>query len=203
MDNMRYYNTARAVPKEAQKAFNNGSFSGTDINPQWRKQMLTEMFGPCGIGWYIDILEHWREEIAGEVHTHVRINLYVRDGEEWSKPIAGIGGNKSLQQFKSGPKASDEGYKMALTDAISVACANLGIGADVYFQNGRTKYTDNWTSRARKETAAVSVAPKLTLEQSIAAAVSMVELTAIWQANPSEKERMRPLIAERRKQLGI
>ena len=35
---------------------------------------------------------------------------------------------------------SDEGYKMALTDAISVACKALGIGADVWFANDRTKY---------------------------------------------------------------
>ena len=27
---------------------------------------------------------------------------------------------------------NDEAYKMALTDAISVACKQLGVGADVY-----------------------------------------------------------------------
>ena len=52
-DNLTYYNYARQVPKEALKAFNNGRFSGTDINPMWRIKMLTEMFGPCGVGWYI------------------------------------------------------------------------------------------------------------------------------------------------------
>ena len=29
---------------------------------------------------------------------------------------------------------------MATTDAISVACKQLGIGADIYFANDRTKY---------------------------------------------------------------
>jgi hypothetical protein len=70
----------------------------------------------------------------------VDLNLYIRDPEsgEWSKPIFGTGGNKLLEKGR----ASDEGYKMALTDALSVACKALGIGADVYFAKDKTKYTD-------------------------------------------------------------
>ena len=56
MENMSYYEMGRAVPEEAKKQFNNGSFSGTDINPMWRIKKLTEMFGPAGIGWYSEIL---------------------------------------------------------------------------------------------------------------------------------------------------
>lgn len=35
---------------------------------------------------------------------------------------------------------SDECYKMATTDALSVACKNLGIGADIYWKESKTKY---------------------------------------------------------------
>ena len=38
---------------------------------------------------------------------------------------------------------NDECYKMALTDAISVACKGLGIGADIYWQKDNTKYNDS------------------------------------------------------------
>ena len=141
-NNLEIYNAVRKVPKEAQKAFNNGSFSGTDINPMWRIKTLTEQFGPCGFGWYVEPIEHWSEEINGEITTHVAINLYVKRGDEWSKPIYGIGGSRSLQQFKNGPKVSDEGYKMAYTDAISVAAKALGVGADIYFDKDTTKYTN-------------------------------------------------------------
>jgi molecular chaperone DnaK (HSP70) len=41
---------------------------------------------------------------------------------------------------KDGPYVNDECFKMALTDAISVACKALGVGADVYWQEDRTKY---------------------------------------------------------------
>lgn len=143
MDNLAYYNLFREVPKEAQKSFNNGSFSGTDINPMWRIKKLTEVFGAAGFGWYTQVCEHWEEQIEGEVLTNVSINLFVKDPKsgEWSAPIYGIGGNKALQQFRDKKKVSDEAYKMAYTDALSVACKALGIGADIYFSNDRTKYT--------------------------------------------------------------
>ena len=41
MENMEIYERVRSVPKEAQKQFNNGKFSGTDINPMWRIKKLT------------------------------------------------------------------------------------------------------------------------------------------------------------------
>lgn len=141
MDNMRYYDASRAVPEEAQRQFNNGSFSGTDINPMWRIKKMTEMFGPCGIGWYYEIISERAEEHHDMTMAIVDINLYIKVDGEWSKPIYGTGGNALVKATKNGPKASDEGYKMALTDALSVACKALGVGADIYFSKDKTKYT--------------------------------------------------------------
>lgn len=149
MDNMELYNKGRSVPKEAQKPFNNGKFSGTDINPMWRIKMLTEMFGPCGIGWYYEVISERSEEHGDVTMAIVDLNLYIYFGGEWSKPIYGTGGNVLLR--KGSP--SDEGYKMALTDALSVACKALGIGADVYFEKDTTKYTSQEKLAERKETA--------------------------------------------------
>lgn len=143
MNNLSIYESVRAVPQEAMKAFNNGSFSGTDINPMWRIKKLTEMFGPCGIGWYYEVTSERSETHADVTMAIVDLNLYVKHDGEWSKPIYGTGGNLLVKQTKQGLKPSDEGYKMALTDALSVACKALGIGADVYFQADKTKYTAN------------------------------------------------------------
>ena len=137
MENMEIYNRVRSVPQAAQKQFNNGRFSGTDINPMWRIKTLTEVFGPSGIGWYYEVLSERSETVGDTVMAIVDINLFIKVGTEWSKPIYGTGGNVLLSKGK----ASDEGYKMALTDALSVACKALGIGADIYFQADRTKYT--------------------------------------------------------------
>ena len=142
MNNMQIYEASRSVPQEAQKEFNNGTFAGTDINPMWRIKKLTELFGPCGIGWYYEVLSERAETHHDQTMSIVDLNLYIKVDGEWSKPIYGTGGNLLVRPTKSGPKASDEGYKMALTDALSVACKALGIGADIYFSKDRTKYTD-------------------------------------------------------------
>ena len=137
MDNLKYYNAGRAVPEEAQKSFNNGKFSGTDINPMWRIKKLTELFGPAGLGWYYEVVSERAEEHGDVTIAIVDLNLYVNYNGEWSKPIYGTGGNVLLRKGST----SDEGYKMALTDALSVACKALGIGADIYFAKDKTKYT--------------------------------------------------------------
>lgn len=143
MENMELYEQVRAVPETAQKTIQGGRLKGfTDINPMWRIQKLTECFGPCGLGWYIDIKDKWIDvnEKTGEAIASVEIELYIKDELEWSQPIVGIGGSRFVSAEKNGLTVSDECFKMALTDAISVACKHLGFGADIYWSQGRTKY---------------------------------------------------------------
>lgn len=141
MKNMLIYERGRNVPPEAQKTIGAGKLKGfTDINPMWRIKLLTEIFGPCGVGWYAEITRQWLEPGADKVAAFCNINLYVKADGEWSKPIQGTGGATFVNVFKGSPDMSDEAYKMAYTDAISVACKSLGIGADVYWQKDRTKY---------------------------------------------------------------
>ena len=102
-----------------------------------RIKKLTEIFGPAGIGGYYDVVSERAEEHGDMTIAVVDINLYVKWGGEWSKPIYGTGGNVIVRKGQ----VSDEGYKMALTDALSVACKALGIGADIYFSRDTTKYT--------------------------------------------------------------
>ena len=140
-DKMRIYNDFRNTPKQAQKIIGGGRLSGfTDINPQYRIERLTEQFGPCGIGWYYETTNKWIQQAGEEILCFVDIHLYIKSGDEWSKPIHGTGGSTMLAKEKGSLRASDECYKMATTDAISVACKQLGIGADIYWAAGETKY---------------------------------------------------------------
>lgn len=141
MDNLRIYNSHREVPVTAQKSIAAGRLKGmTDINPMWRIKALTEMFGPVGIGWTTSVVNHWTERSERETAVFVEIALSYREKEEdpWSAPVYGIGGAMLISIEKRGKPEeyvflNDEAYKMAYTDAISVACKALGIAADVYF----------------------------------------------------------------------
>lgn len=145
MDNMTIYNQGRVVPPEAQKTIGAGRLKGmTDINPLWRLAKLTELFGPCGIGWKYIITR--REMVSGannEISCFVDVDLYYRWEDAWSEAVPGTGGSSYVASERNGLYTSDECYKMALTDALSVACKALGIGADVYWAAGRTKNTGN------------------------------------------------------------
>lgn len=143
MDNLYIYNAVADVPAKAKKSIGAGRLKGmTDINPMWRIKALTEQFGPCGIGWKYTIDKQWLEEGAdGVVCAFCNITLAVKVNGEWSEGIPGTGGSAYIAKESKGLYTSDEAYKMALTDAISVACKALGFGADVYWEGGKdSKY---------------------------------------------------------------
>jgi hypothetical protein len=126
----------------------------TDINPQWRIECLTEAFGPCGIGWGLDILETEIIDAGADPErmVSVRVRLWYRPADrpdlqpgEAMLPgeIFAYGGSKLVSMERDGPYFNDEAFKMATTDAFSTACKHLGIAADIYagLWDG-SKYTD-------------------------------------------------------------
>ena len=142
MSNLTLWEKVRQVPETAKREIQAGRLKGkTDINPMWRIKLLTEIYGPCGIGWRYEIVNKWIEQGGnGEIAAFVDINLYTKDGDSWSHAIPGTGGSMLVANERNGLYTNDECYKMALTDAISVACKALGVGADVYWDKDSTKY---------------------------------------------------------------
>ena len=140
MDNLNIYNQLREVPEDAKKKIPGGRLSGmTDIKPMWRIEKLTEVFGPCGLGWKTVIKN--KQIIDGandEKIAIVDIDLFVKFKDVWSEAIEGTGGSSFISKEKNGLYTNDECFKMAYTDALSVACKSLGMGADVYW--GDSKY---------------------------------------------------------------
>lgn len=141
MGNLDLYEKLRAVPPEAQKQIGGGRLKGmTEINPMWRIKALTAEFGPCGIGWRYTIDKQWMEAAGQEAAAFCNISLFVKAGGEWSEAIPGTGGSAFYAKERSDLYMSDECYKMALTDALGVACKALGVGANVYWEKDQTKY---------------------------------------------------------------
>ncbi len=143
-NNMRFYGKVQDTPQEARKEIGAGRLKGyTDINPMWRIKKLTELFGPCGFGWWTQNERYTFEECKnGEVAVFCNLELVVVDPETntESHPISGVGGNKFVANEKNGPYCNDEAMKMAYTDALSIACKSMGFSHDIYFAKDRTKY---------------------------------------------------------------
>lgn len=145
MNNMEIYDKSKACPSNALRTIQAGKLKGkSDINPVWRIKQLTELFGPCGVGWKLSNIRYWTEPGAGgEVSAWCSLNLHIKVDGEWSDGIEGIGGSMLINTEKGKLVTNDEAYKMAQTDAVSVACKMLGFAADVYWEADRTKYDGN------------------------------------------------------------
>ena len=141
-DNLILYERFRAVPEIAKKPINAGRLKGmTDISPMWRIKALTEAFGPCGFGWKYTLDKQWCEAGAdGAAMAFCNISLFVKHNGEWSDAIPGTGGAAIVAKESKGLYSDDEAFKKALTDALSVACKALGMGADVYWDKD-SKYS--------------------------------------------------------------
>lgn len=130
----------------------------TSINPTYQEQRATELFGPFGIGWGVDIederfdpgipfmepvydangkflgkapIRNADGSIITSVNHTIRINLwYLHDGVRGNIPA--YGHTKYIYQTKSGAACDDEFAKKSLTDATTKALSKLGFSADVY-----------------------------------------------------------------------
>ena len=131
----KHWEALKQPPDWALKTIGGGRLKGmTDISPQWRYHAMTEEFGLCGIGWKYEVNRTWTAAGSHEqVMAFAEVSLYVKDGDEWSAAIPGIGGNMLVVKESAGLHTSDEGYKMAVTDALSVAMKMIGVGASVYY----------------------------------------------------------------------
>ena len=184
-NNLSVYNKVRKVPPTALKTIGAGRLKGmSDVNPMFRIKILTEIFGVCGFGWKYEVTRQWTETYGNEIKGFCNINLYIKMDGEWSEPIFGTGGSSFVTMERNGAYVNDEVFKMALTDALSVAMKSLGVAADVYFAKDAdlgTKYAIN----EQQANGQLPITPQTdaNLEMVIAnikIANSIEELTKIW-----------------------
>lgn len=134
MSNLSNWEKLARPPVTALKPILAGRLKGkSDINPQWRYKAMTEVYGPCGEGWKYSIDRLWTEPGAqDQVMAFAQVSLFVCKSNVWSDPIPGVGGSMLIAKESSGLHTSDEAFKMAITDALSVALKMLGVAADIY-----------------------------------------------------------------------
>lgn len=162
------YDALRTPDKRALKTIQGGRLKGmTDIKPQWRTQIMTEVFGLCGFGWRYDSPVFTYQTIGNEINVTCITNLYIKLDGEWSAPIPGVGGSKVATMERSGVYVSDEAEKMALTDALSVAMKAIGVAADIYMGYSDSKYVpanelpDGWNVILQEQLNAVESVKEL------------------------------------------
>lgn len=160
MDKMNLYNLFKSVPEGAKKRIGGGRLKGmTDINPMWRIKTLTEAFGPAGRGWGYEVVnKELMNGANGEIAAVVDIVLWYKTDEGVAR-IPATGGSMFVTKESNGLYTDDECFKKALTDALSVACKALGVGADVYWDKDTTKYTPHKSQQKPAKNESVTANP--------------------------------------------
>jgi len=138
-----FYNRAKETPDVAKKAITGGKLNNfTSIVPQYRFQVLTEEYGPCGEGWGIEPMGSRIERCSELAESVIVVDLqlwYISNISGKLCTIPGTGTAFFTKMEKGKLVMDDEAFKKAGTDALSVCCKYLGIGADVYWSDG-SKY---------------------------------------------------------------
>lgn len=133
-DNLAIWDRLGRTSPEHTKGFTRGGgFKGTAVKPIYTEQKMTEMFGPCGIGWgFSEPTFQLVPGSDGQTAVYCWLSLwYVHDGAR-SAPIPGVGGDFVIVKQSSGLRTDDEAFKKAFTDAIGNAMKHLGMSADVH-----------------------------------------------------------------------
>lgn len=136
-DNLNVWNLVKQTPNDFLKKIEYGYLKGkSDINPQWRLMAMTQAFGVVGHGWTYRIVRTWSETGAdGQVMAFSEVAVKTKINGEWGEEFFGTGGSTIVELAKGILKSNDEGYKMATTDALSVAFKAVGVAADIYLGN--------------------------------------------------------------------
>lgn len=136
--NLEIWNKVKQVPSEFLKPIGFGKLKGkSDINPQWRMMAMTQAFGQVGHGWTYRVVRTWSEAhpTDGSVMCFAEVAVKTKVDGEWGQEFSGIGGSEIVEKNKNGLCSNDDGYKMAVTDALSVAFKAVGVASDVYLGN--------------------------------------------------------------------
>jgi hypothetical protein len=128
-------------PAHTKQFQRSGGFKGTAIKPMWCNLRMTEMFGPCGLGWGMEKPSFETHQADKEMLVFCTVGVWYLEKPDSSIRglVYGVGGDKYLISQQSGLRASDEAFKAAYTDAIGNAMKFIGVAADVHMG----KFDDN------------------------------------------------------------
>lgn len=154
-DNLKLWQAVEKTDPQFTKPFSRGGgFRGTATNATYLAKKATELFGPMGIGWGIEILDEAIMDGApldeqGHVEKihKVRVKLWYKLNGERGEVVQ-FGQTTFVGRNKHGYFTDEEAPKKSLTDAMSKCLSLLGFSADVHL--GR--FDDNkYVSDLREE----------------------------------------------------
>ena len=132
MDHMKLWQSVCVTDPKAVKPITGKQYKGNSPKPYWVIQRATEVFGPCGLGWGVQILSERFERFGDEaLHiAHVKV-WYMQDGKRGE--IEQMGQTRAAYTSAAGKHIVDEDApKKSATDGMVKCLSMLGFAGDVF-----------------------------------------------------------------------
>lgn len=131
--NMDLWNSVCVTDPKKVKKITGKDYQGSSPQPYWLVQRATEVFGPCGQNWGIEVknqgFEHFDEFTI--MHWALVAFWYIEDGKKCVTEH--MGGTKAMYKTSNGSKKYDEDApKKSVTDAVVKAMSYLGFAGDIF-----------------------------------------------------------------------
>jgi hypothetical protein len=155
MSNMKLWDSVCVTDPAAVKPITGKQYKGNSPKPYWLIQRATETFGPCGIGWGIEVANERFERFGDTESLHVALVRvwFMHEGKRGQ--VEQMGQTRSSYVTSAGKFIVDEDApKKSVTDGMVKCLSMLGFAGDIF--SGRwddSKYVE-WAAAetARRET---------------------------------------------------
>jgi len=193
-DNLHLWNQLKRTDPKATKPFARpGGFRGTQIDPTWRLQMMTEAFGPVGKGWGYEQVD-WT---IAERMVFICARVWYLDPETGEKCWTGPqwGGTEMVRRRNGIEAPDDECFKMSMTDAVGKCLLQLGLAADIYMgQFDDSKYREEseayYAAKANPDLQPAAIeAFEAEVKRRLAACLDLDDLEEVWRAGVGNRLR--------------
>lgn len=164
MENMAIWDSVKVTDPRAVKKITGKSYQGDSPKPYWLIQRATEVFGPIGKGWGVEVKSERFERLSETDVLHVAVVSvwYTVDGEI-THSFDQMGGTKACYMTNAGKLMVDEDAgKKSVTDGMVKCLSMIGFAGDIFSgQWNDSKYVEY----AAQETAKREM-PTITPKQS-------------------------------------
>ena len=133
METMKLWNEVKVTDPAAVKKITGKPYQGNSPKPYWLIQRATEVFGPCGQGWGVEVKSEGFHRMTDTdvMHTAVVVVWYVQDGKRGS--IEQMGQTKACYAKSGGGMMLDEDAgKKSVTDGMVKCLSMIGFAGDIF-----------------------------------------------------------------------
>ena len=132
-ENMKLWRNVCITDPSAVKSITGKQYKGNSPKPYWLIEQATKVFGPCGIGWGINVVSERFERFGETESLHIaQIKVwYMLDGKRGE--IEQMGQTRSSYITSSGKFTVDEDApKKSVTDGMVKCLSMLGFAGDIF-----------------------------------------------------------------------